>query len=311
MIRVIIQRLIDAIPTALVVLSLVFIALHILPGDPAQAILGEQATPAQLALLRARLGLDRPLVVQYAVFVWDALRLHFGQSYMNNLPISGILAENLPYTIELTIGATILGVLMGVPVGVVSATHRDGAVDYGARVAALLGLAVPDFYLGALFLIFLSLGLGWFPINGVGEGFVDRLYHLFLPALTLGLIKAAFVSRLTRSTVLEVLGRNYVRTARAKGLGETRVIYWHALRNALLPVVTGLGLSILSTLSGSVAIELIFGRPGLGRMLIDGVATRDYPIVQAGLVVFALFVVLVNLLMDLLNVALDPRQRTA
>src|SRR4051794_20751149 len=309
--RVVIQRLVDAVPTVLLVLTLVFLTLHVLPGDPAQVILGEQATPAQLAQVRAKLGLDRPLMIQYVSFVWNTVQLQFGSSYMNNLPISAILWENLPYTMELTLAATILGVAMGVPLGVVSATRRGGAVDYGSRLAALLGFAVPDFYLGALLLIFLSLELGWFPINGVGEGFWDGLYHLFLPALALGLIKAAFVSRLTRSTVLEVLGRNYVRTARAKGLRERRVVYRHALRNALLPVATGLGLSILSTLPGSVAIELIFGRPGLGRMLVDAISTRDYPIIQAGLVVFSLFVVLVNLGMDLLNVALDPRIRAA
>ena len=298
-------------PPILLVLTLVFLALHVLPGDPAQSILGDQATAAQLALVRAKLGLDRPLLVQYVHFLWDTLRLDFGRSYMNNLPIGAILWENLPYTMELTLGATILGVAMGVPLGVLSATRRGGGVDHAARIAALLGFALPDFYLGALFLIFLSLQLGWFPINGVGDGFWDGLYHLFLPALTLGLIKAAFVSRLTRSTMLDVLGRNFVRTARAKGLRERRVIYWHVLRNALLPVATGLGLSILSTLSGSVAIELIFGRPGLGRMLIDAISTRDYPIVQAGLVIFSLFVVLVNLLMDLVNVTLDPRIRAA
>lgn len=307
--RVVFQRLLDAIPTVLLVLTLVFVAMHVLPGDPAQVILGDQATPAQLAQLRARLGLDQPLVVQYARFIWDTLHLNFGTSYMNNLPIGAVLWENLPYTMELTLAATILGVAIGLPLGVVSATRRDGAADYAARVAALLGFAVPDFYLGALLLIFLSLELGWFPINGVGEGLWDMVYHLFLPALALGLIKAAFVSRLTRSTVLDVLGRNYIRTARAKGLRERRVIYLHALRNALLPVATGLGLSILSTLSGSVAIELIFGRPGLGRMLVDAISTRDYPIVQAGLVVFSLFVVVVNLAMDLLNVVLDPRIR--
>jgi peptide/nickel transport system permease protein len=230
---------------------------------------------------------------------------------MNGASINEMLADNLPYTIELTVAATIVGVLIGIPLGVASATRRDGPVDYGARVFALLGFAVPDFYLGALLLIGFSLNLGLFPINGVGDGLVDNLYHLLLPALTLGLIKAAFVSRLTRSALLEVMNRDYVRTARAKGAQEGRVIYRHALRNALLPVTTGLGLSILSTLSGSIAIELIFGRPGLGSLLIGAIETRDYPIIQAGLIVFALFVVLVNLVMDLLTVLIDPRVRVS
>jgi peptide/nickel transport system permease protein len=177
-------------------------------------------------------------------------------------------------------------------------------------VLALLGFTVPDFYLAALLLIWLALGWGWFPINGVGEGLIDQLYHLVLPSVTLGVVKAAFISRLTRSALLEVLGRDYVRTAWAKGARAARVVYRHALRNALLPVATGLSVSILSTLSGSVAIELIFGRPGLGSLLIGAIETRDYPVIQADLVVFAVLVVMVNLVMDLLAVVIDPRLRT-
>ncbi len=307
--RYIAIRIVDAVPTVLLVLSLVFVTLRLLPGDPALVAVGSNATAEQLDLFRQKMGLDTPLWQQYLQFIAAVLQLDFGRSFMNNLPIVDLLAANLPYTIELTIAATLIGVAIGIPMGVVSATKRGKATDYGSRLFALLGFAVPDFYLGALLLIGLSLNLGLFPINGGGEGFFDRLHHLFLPALTLGLIKAAFVSRLARSSLLEVLGRDYVRTARAKGAREPRVIYRHALRNALMPVVTGLGLSILSTLSGSVAIELIFGRPGLGNMLIGAIETRDYPIIQADLVVFALFVVLVNLVMDLVYIFIDPRIR--
>jgi len=311
MIRTITLRILDAIPTMLLVLTLVFLALRLLPGDPALVALGENATADQLALFRAKLGLDVPLWQQYITFILNVMRLHFGNSYMNGAPINDLLKENLPFTVELTIAATAVGVLIGMPLGVVSATRRGRVADYGSRLFALLGFAVPDFYLGALFLIFLSLDLELFPINGGGDGVIDNLWHLILPALTLGLIMAAFVSRLTRSTLLEVLGRDYVRTARAKGAREPRVVLRHALRNALLPVATGLSLSILSTLSGSVAIEVIFGRPGLGSMLINGIETRDYPVIQADLIVFSLFVVLVNLVMDLLNVFIDPRIRVS
>jgi peptide/nickel transport system permease protein len=228
---------------------------------------------------------------------------------VNNVPISQLLAVNLPYTIQLTIAATVVGVALGIPLGVVSARHRGQAIDDATRVFVLLGYAIPDFYLGAIFLIYLSLDFGLFPINGTGTGFFDQMHHLVLPALTLGLVKAAFISRVTRSSLLEVLSKDYVRTARAKGARERRVIYRHALRNALLPVITGLGLSILATLSGSVAIELVFGRPGLGNMLIGAVETRDYPVVQAGIIVFSLFVVLVNLVIDLVAIAVDPRIR--
>jgi ABC-type dipeptide/oligopeptide/nickel transport system permease component len=311
MLRTVALRIVDAVPTMLLVLTLVFLALRLLPGDPALVALGENATAAQLALFRAKLGLDVPLWQQYIGFIWNTVRLHFGNSYMNDAPIGALLMDNLPYTVELAFAATVLGVLIGMPLGVVSATRRGRVVDYGARFFALLGFTVPDFYLGALLLIGLSLDLGLFPINGAGDGGVlDNIYHLLLPALTLGMIMAAFVSRLTRSTLLEVLGRDYVRTARAKGAREPRVVYRHALRNALLPVATGLSLSILATLSGSVAIEVIFGRPGLGSMLINGIETRDYPVIQADLIVFSLFVVAVNLVMDLLNVVIDPRIRT-
>lgn len=302
-------RVLDAVPTVVLVLTLVFIALRLLPGDPAQVVLGDNATAAQLALFRHQMGLDVPLWRQYLIFMYNVATLHFGASLVNNVPIGQLLAVNLPYTIQLTIAATVVGVALGIPLGVVSARHRGQAVDDVTRVFALLGYAIPDFYLGAIFLIYLSLDFGLFPINGTGAGFFDQMHHLVLPALTLGLVKAAFLSRLVRSSLLEVLGKDYVRTARAKGARERRVIYRHALRNALLPVITGLGLSILATLSGSVAIELVFGRPGIGNMLIGAVETRDYPVVQAGIIVFSLFVVLVNLVVDLVAIAVDPRIR--
>jgi len=307
--RIVAARILDAVPTVLLVLTLVFFALRVLPGDPARLALGEFATPEQIAALHARMGLDAPLWRQYLTFLGQVATFQFGTSFVSSEPVAGMLAQNLPFTIELTLLATIFGLAMGLPLGVASARRRGRSVDYGARVFALLGYAIPDFYLGALLLIWFSLDLGLFPINGGGSGILDRLYHLVLPALALGVIKAAFMSRLTRGALLETLGRDYVRTARAKGAREPRVVYRHALRNALLPVSNGLALSLLSTLSGAVAIELIFNRPGLGTMLVEAVNTRDYPVVQAGLVVFALFVVGVNLLADLLNIVIDPRIR--
>lgn len=307
--RTIAARLLDAAPTMLMVLTLVFLALRLLPGDPALVALGDNASPDQLALFRHRLGLDIPLWRQYLVFLGQVAHLDFGLSFINQTPISELLAASVPYTLELTGAATFVGLLLGIPLGVVAATRRGRFADITSRMFALLGFTVPDFYLGALFLIGFALNLGLFPINGAGDGLADQLYHLTLPAMTLGLVKAAFISRLTRSALLEVLGRDYIRTARAKGARERWVIYRHALRNALLPIATGLSISILSTLSGSVAIELIFGRPGLGSLLIDAIQTRDYPVVQAALVVFALLVVAVNLAMDLLYVWIDPRLR--
>jgi peptide/nickel transport system permease protein len=309
MLRMIGARLLDAVPTVLLVLSLVFIALRLLPGDPALVALGDYASPEQLALFREQMGLNVPLWQQYFVFVWDMLTLDFGQSLIDRTSVLQTIADNLPYTIELTLVATGMGLLVGIPLGVVAAVNRNRLPDTGVRMFSLVGYAIPDFYLGALLLIVFALNLGWFPINGGGTGFADRMYHVFLPALTLAMVKSAFLGRLTRTSLLEVLGKDYIRTARAKGARENRVIYRHGLRNALLPITTGLGLSLLATLSGSVAIELVFNRPGIGEVLISAIAKRDYPVVQAGVVVFAFFVVLVNLLVDLAYIVVDPRIR--
>ena len=311
MLRIIGARLLDAIPTVFLVLTLVFVALRILPGDPALVALGEYATPEQLALFRRQMGLEGPLWRQYLVFLGDMLTLDFGQSLINRTPVVQLLAENLPYTIELTLVATGLGLLAGIPLGVLAAVNRNRLPDSGVRLFSLVGYAIPDFYLGALLLIVFALNLGWFPINGGGVGFADRMYHVVLPALTLATVKAAFIGRLTRTSLLETLGKDYVRTARAKGAGEGRVIYRHGLRNALLPVATGLGLSLLATLSGSVAIELVFNRPGIGEVLISAIAKRDYPVIQGGVVVFAFFVVFINLAVDLAYAVIDPRIRVA
>jgi peptide/nickel transport system permease protein len=309
MVRVIGARLLDAVPTVLLALTLVFVALRLLPGDPALVALGDYATPEQLALFRQQMGLDVPIWQQFFVFVWDMLTFDFGQSLINRVPVVQLIGENLPYTIELTIVATVMGLVFGIPLGVLAAVNRNRLPDAGVRIFSLVGYAIPDFYLGALLLITFALNLGWFPINGGGSGFIDRMYHVFLPALTLAMVKSAFIGRLTRTSLLEVLGKDYIRTARAKGARENRVIYRHGLRNALLPITTGLGLSLLATLSGSVAIELVFNRPGIGEVLISAIAKRDYPVIQGGIVVFAFFVVAINLLIDLAYIVVDPRLR--
>ena len=309
MARYLLLRLADAVPTVFLVLLLVFIAMRILPGDPAIAALGDMATAEQLALFRERMGLNAPLWLQFINFIKGVFTLDLGSSMMSNQSVVGLILYNLPYTIELTVVAMIMGLLAGVPLGVMAATNRNKLPDSAVRVFSLVGYAIPDFYLGALLLITFALNLGWFPINGGGTDFVDRMYHVFLPALTLAFVKAAFIGRLTRTSLLEVLSKDYVRTARAKGAKESRVIYRHGLRNALLPLTTGLGLSTLATLSGSVAIEMVFNRPGIGKLLISAIAERDYAVIQGGVVVFAMFVVVINLLMDLLYIVVDPRIR--
>jgi peptide/nickel transport system permease protein len=304
-----VQRTVDAALTVLMVLTLVFLAMRVLPGDPAVSALGETATQDQLSQFRDRMGLNDALPVQYLKFVRDMVTLDFGTSFTTNERIATLLGRNLPYTLELTLAAIVFGLLVGVPAGVISATRRGAAVDYATRLLSLTGFCVPEFYLGALLLIVFALKLDLFPIMGGGTGVVDILHHLVLPGVTLGLVMAAFACRLTRASLLDVLKRDFVRTARAKGAPPRIVIYRHALRNALIPVVTGFGLYILSMLSGSISIELVFSRPGLGTVLVNGIMARDYPVVQASLVVFAFFVVLVNLGMDLLYGLIDPRVR--
>jgi peptide/nickel transport system permease protein len=301
------RRLLEVVPTVLLVLTLVFLALRVLPGDPAVAALGEFATPAAIATFRQKLGLDDPLWVQYISFLRQALTGDFGRSMANGTSINALLARSLPFTMELAGAALLFGMIVGVPLGVWTATKRGGTTDGVARIFALLGFSLPDFYLGVLLLLAFSLHLDWFPMLGGGETLPDRLHHLVLPGITLGVVMAAFIMRLTRSSMLEVLRRDYVRTARGKGVAERWVIFKHALRNALIPVTTGMGIYLLTTLSGTITVELVFSRPGLGQLLIGGITARDYTMVQAGLVVFAFFVVVVNLLTDLLCAAIDPR----
>ncbi|MCP8940842.1 ABC transporter permease [Alsobacter sp. SYSU M60028] len=309
MARYIFWRLADSIPTVLLVLTLVFIAMRILPGDPAIAALGDNALPDQIAVFREKMGLNVPLWRQYLNFLHGVVTLDLGRSLISNTPVVNLLAHHLPYTIELTIAATLIGVTAGIPMGVLAATHRNRPADSAVRLYSLVGYAIPDFYLGALLLIVFSLNLGWFPINGGGDDFPSRMYHIVLPALTLAFLKSAFMGKLARTSLLEVFGKDYVRTARAKGAREGRVIYRHALRNAMLPLTTGLGMSLLATLSGSVAVELVFNRPGIGTLLISGISERDYAVIQGGVIVFALFVVVVNLMIDLLYIVVDPRIR--
>jgi peptide/nickel transport system permease protein len=305
--RYVASRAIDAGLTIWLVLTLVFFAMRVLPGDPAMAALGDQATSDQLAAFRALMGLNDPLLLQYGHFLWDMVRFDFGRSFRTDEPIGELLAASLPFTVELATAAMLVGAAIGIPAGVIAATQRGRAADYAARALSLIGLCMPEFYLGALLLIVFALRLDLFPIMGGGGAPLDRLHHLVLPAITLGLVMAAFTARLARSSLLEVLKRDYIRTARAGGIPERQVIWHSALRNALIPVVTGFALYILTMLSGSISIELVFARPGLGTMLVSGVLARDYPVVQGGLVVFAFFVVAVNLTMDLMYAAIDPR----
>lgn len=307
MLRYALLRILGAVPTALLVLSLVFLAMRLLPGDPALAVLGENAGPQQIEAMRERLGLNEPLIFQYLRFLNELAHLDLGRSLANNVPIIDLIAHHLPYTLELAVAATVLGAAIGVPLGVLAAVRKGRAFDHGSRFLALAGLSLPEFFLGFVLLVLFGLTLKWFPLMGAGEGFGSRLYHLVLPAVTLGLIKAGFIVRLTRSAMLDIMGRDFVRTAEGKGLTRRSVLFKHALRNALIPVLTALGISIVATLAGTISLELVFTRPGIGRLLVGAISSRDYPLIQAGLVVFSLMVVIVNLTVDLLYALVDPR----
>lgn len=304
-------RLLHTIPILWGVVTLVFLAMRLVPGDPAQVALGEYARQEAIQALREEMGLSRPLWSQYVAFLGGLARGDLGQSYITKRSIRDDLARELPFTVDLTVASTLLSLIVGIPLGIVSALRRNSAIDYIARTAALIGLSIPPFYLGIVLLLVFALYVPVFPIIGGGEiaSVGSRLHHLVLPAVSLGLITASFVARMTRATMFEVLNEDYVRTARAKGLRERLVIARHAFRNALIPVITVVGLYLGVTLSGSVLTETVFNRPGLGRFMVGAILKRDYTIVQSTMVLFAAFVVFVNLAVDLAYGLADPRIR--
>lgn len=311
MFRFAVRRIIWVIPTMLAVATIVFFVMRVAAGDPAIAILGEYASAESLANLRTKLGLDRSLWSQYGSYIWDLLHGRLGSSLINNKPVASYISSLLPRTAELAVAGMAIGVIIGVPLGVLTALKARSPVDYLGRVFALVGLSMPAFYLGILLLLIFAVSLGWFPVISVAKspGLFNNLYALFLPALSLGLIKAAFVSRMTRSTMLEIMGEDFVRTARAKGLKERVVTYKHGFRNALIPIVTVVGIYMGALLGGAVLTETVFNRPGIGKLLVGALRQRDYPVIQSTLMMFAGFVIFVNLAVDLLYGFIDPRIR--
>jgi peptide/nickel transport system permease protein/glutathione transport system permease protein len=309
--KYIIRRILWMIPTLWVMVSLVFVAIHLLPGDPAIAILGEYASAEALAKLREQLGVNRPLIIQYLSFLGNLLQGDLGTSLSNNKQVSWLIMRMLPYSAMLTISSMIVAIIIGVPVGILSALKRNHIIDYVARVLALLGFSTPTFYLGILLLLLFSLKLDIFPVIGGGDldDPVSLLYHLVLPAFSGGLVTASIIVRMTRSTVLDVLQEDYIQTARSKGLHEMIVIYKHALRNALIPVIAVIGVYIGVALGTAVLTEIVYNRPGIGKLLVGAVYNRDYPTVQGTLVVFAAFIAFINLATDLAYGIADPRIR--
>lgn len=309
MISYVVRRLLSAVVIMWAVATLVFFAMRLIPADPAEVILGDNATEESLQAIREKTGLNLPLSEQYRLFMTGLLRGDFGNSLITNQPVSEQIMALFPYTLELALGSVIIGILIGIPLGVLTAIHKDSWLDYLGRILALSGFSFPAFYLGILFLLLFSVYLDWLPVvHSFNEGTLEeRIRNLILPAFSLGIIQASYITRLTRSTMLEQLELDYVRTARAKGLPETKIQYKHVLRNVMIPVVTAIGLYTGSILGGAVLTETVFNRPGIGRLLVGAIAQRDYTLIQSALMIFSFVVVLVNLLVDLSYTLFDPR----
>lgn len=306
MIDFILSRLLSALVVIFGVACLVFLLLHLTPGDPVDVMLGESARPADREALRIALGLDKPLVQQLLDYFSGLLRLDLGSSLHSKLPVSQLLAERLPATLQLALAALVCALVVALPLGLLAAVKRGRAWDWGAMGFSLLGVSMPNFWLGPVLILVFSLWLGWTPVSGR-----DAPTSIILPALTLGTAFAAILARMIRSSLLEVLGEDYVRTARAKGLAEFRVIWRHAMRNAWLPVVTLLGLQLGALLGGAVVTEIVFDWPGIGSLLIQAIQQRDYPVVQGCVLFISLIYVLVNTLTDLAYGLIDPRIRNS
>jgi ABC-type dipeptide/oligopeptide/nickel transport system permease component len=312
MVRYVVQRLALSVPVFLSVVTIVFLVVRVLPGDPAQAALGDYASREAVDALRTKLGLDAPIPLQYVRFLGDLLRADLGVSMINGTPIRDQVAYNLPFTVQLTLAAVVIGLLLGIPTGVYTAVERNRAPDYVGRILSLAGLSIPAFYLGILLILLFGVQLKWLPAIGGGNPNtpLDFLAYLVLPALTLGLVMTAAVARLARSAMLSALTQEYVRTARAKGLHEHVVLFLHALRPALLPIVSLTGIWAVALIGDSVTTELVFSRPGLGKMMVGAMLQRDYTSLQSVMVVYTLFVVAINLVTDLVYGFVDPRIRT-
>ncbi len=325
MLKYVVRRLFSLVFILLGVSIIVFMLVHLAPGDPVRIMLGEDATEADVERLNRIYGFDRPLPVQYFIWLGNALQGDLGTGIRSNLPVTLLIFERMPATIELALWSLVLAIGVGIPLGVVSAVRRNSWIDFGSMFAALIGVAAPNFWVGLILLSQIALYVTWLPIGSRGPSFPDALWaiatrldfvvfwdhfrYVLLPALALGTSIMALITRLTRSSLLEVLGRDYVRTARAKGLREYTVVYGHALKNALLPVITVVGVQFGALLGGSIVIEVVFAWPGVGRLIVSAISQRDFPVVQGSVLMLAIVFALVNLLVDLSYSLVNPRIR--
>ncbi len=299
-----VRRLLIAIPTILGVLVIVFAMVRLAPGDPALYLAGEFASPQQVQQIRERFGLDRPQHEQFIIFLGNVVQGDLGRSTRTNRPVVQDLRERFPNTLELAFAAIVVALVVGIPAGVISAVRPNTWLDYVVTLGSLIGVSMPVFWFGLLAILYFSVQLGWFPVAGRGT-----FAHLVLPAVTLGVSSMAIITRMTRSAMLEVMSQDFIRTARSKGLKQSLVINKHALRNALIPVVTIGGLEFGTLMAGAVLTETVFSWPGIGRLLVDSILARDYPVVQGAVLLIAISFILINLLVDLVYGLIDPRIR--
>jgi peptide/nickel transport system permease protein len=314
MLRYTFHRLWQSALTLVLASIVVFIGVRLLPGDPATAMAGEEADPAAIAAVKARLGLDQPVIVQYFKFVGNALSGDFGDSVRTGTPVREMIGATLPVTVQLALYAMLVAVLAGMAFGVIAAVFRGRWPEWLANGFSLFALSVPTFWLGILAVLYLAVQLGWFPASGYVSPFDEPLrgiYYLTLPAVILGLVHAAVVQRQTRASMVETLTADFVRTARAKGLSRSAVVFRYGLRNSLIVVTTIVGLQLGGLIAGAVVTERIFGLPGIGKLTLDSVFTRDYPVIQAVVLVITFAYIMINLIVDLLYTVIDPRVRVS
>lgn len=306
------RRLLVSIPLLLFVSIVVFLLMELTPGDPAVLMLGQDATPGSIAELRKQFGLDLPLPQQYLLFLGNLLHGDLGRSFVTHLSVGGELARTWPATFELSVAAMLIALIVGLPLGIVTAVRRGGVFDQITRVTVLMTVSMPIFWSGLLLIYYFSVQLGWLPTSGRGDGTVSsELLHLVLPAVSLSTFSLAVIVRLMRSSMLDVLGEDYMRTARSKGLRTSTVIVRHGMKNALIPVVTVAGLQFGQLLAGAALTETVFNWPGVGRLVVTAVFSRDYPMIRGAILLIAATFIFVNLLVDLVYAFLDPRIRYA
>lgn len=312
MLRYMIQRFIGMIVVMFLVVTIVFIIVRVTPGDPAAVMLGPEATETDIAQLRGRLGLDQPLIVQYVYYVGQLLKGDLGRSIFLDQPVLTALGDRAEPTFFLTLFSIVIACVIALPIGIYAAYRRGSFIDQAATTLAMLAASIPSFWLGLILMQIFAVRFGWFPVSGYGgpdADFLDRMWHLSLPAFALGLVSSALILRFTRASMLDVLSDDYVRTARAKGLNERRVILKHALKNALIPIITVIGLTMAVLISGAVVTETVFGLPGVGNLVVSAVLRRDYPVIQGALLIIAALYVLINFAIDMFYLLVDPRVR--